>query len=131
MKSPKHIQITIPEPCHEDWNRMTVTDQGRFCANCQKCVVDLTAYSDAQLYEFLTKNKDKKVCGRMYDNQLNRHISLPAQPCTKLYNLYIGFSLFVVFTGLPSNDARAFSPVISEYVFPADSNINKGNPKVA
>ena len=32
----------IPEPCHENWNKMTPQEQGRHCAVCSKVVVDFT-----------------------------------------------------------------------------------------
>ena len=25
------IKISIPEPCHEDWNKMVLNEKGRFC----------------------------------------------------------------------------------------------------
>jgi hypothetical protein len=38
----------IPEPCHEDWERMTPTERGRHCASCDKVVVDLSACSPTE-----------------------------------------------------------------------------------
>jgi hypothetical protein len=39
----KKFQLQIPEPCHEDWNKMTPVHKGRFCDSCEKAVVDFTA----------------------------------------------------------------------------------------
>jgi hypothetical protein len=36
------LQISIPEPCHENWHTMTPTQQGRFCNACAKEVVDFS-----------------------------------------------------------------------------------------
>ena len=32
----------IPNPCHEDWNKMTPEDKGRHCSVCDKVVIDFT-----------------------------------------------------------------------------------------
>jgi CarboxypepD_reg-like domain len=68
----KSIQLSITDPCHENWDSMTVAEQGRFCASCQKQVVDFTTMSDAQLAAFFKKPSTSSVCGRFYDDQLNR-----------------------------------------------------------
>jgi hypothetical protein len=70
-------KISIPKPCHEDWNAMTPNEQGRHCNACAKTVVDFTAMSDEDVkYFFLHKNE--KVCGRFMPAQLhNLVIDLP------------------------------------------------------
>ncbi|WP_210462862.1 hypothetical protein [Rufibacter roseolus] len=65
------ISVTIPEPCHESWNKMTPNEKGRFCQNCQKTVVDFTMMSDAEVIAWLTKQSGNG-CGRFRDDQLNR-----------------------------------------------------------
>ena len=30
------INISIPEPCHENWQNMSVIEKERFCDLCQK-----------------------------------------------------------------------------------------------
>lgn len=65
------LQLHIPEPCHENWNKMTTTQQGRYCQSCCKQVVDFTAMSDAQIMEYLS-NTTQKTCGRFNTNQLER-----------------------------------------------------------
>jgi hypothetical protein len=42
MKKPAPILITIPEPCTQDWNEMQPVPGGRYCAHCQKAVVDFS-----------------------------------------------------------------------------------------
>jgi hypothetical protein len=65
-------RITIPEPCHEDWGKMTPTEKGRFCAVCQKNLVDFTTYSTRQLFAEVSAGKN--ICGRFREDQLNRFI---------------------------------------------------------
>lgn len=72
----KKIELSIPTPCHENWNAMTPEDKGRFCAACQKTVVDFTAMSDAQIAQFFKKPAGS-VCGRFEDSQLNRVVEVP------------------------------------------------------
>lgn len=67
----KAVQYTIAEPCHEKWNAMTASEQGRFCNSCQKTVVDFTRMTDRQVLDYMSKAAGS-VCGRMTDRQLNR-----------------------------------------------------------
>ena len=72
---PPSLRITIPEPCHEDWNAMTPAQQGRHCASCNKIVMDFTTMSDAQIIAYFQSTKGN-TCGRFYNNQLNRDFYL-------------------------------------------------------
>ena len=73
----KRIQLYIPEPCHENWNSMTMVEKGRFCGSCQKQVVDFTGMNDEQMVAFFRKPTPGPVCGRFVKDQLNRPIQLP------------------------------------------------------
>ena len=70
----KVITVNIPEPCHEDWNKMTPKDQGRHCAACNKTVVDFTKQSDEQIIKSLESNGN--LCGRFKTQQIDREIVL-------------------------------------------------------
>ncbi len=70
----KSIVISIPEPCHEDWAKMTATEKGKFCSVCTKEVVDLTTKTDEELVKILTTSKN--ACGRVKKSQLNRELKL-------------------------------------------------------
>lgn len=65
------FHLSIPEPCHEDWNAMTPQDQGRHCSACQKVVVDFTLMSDQEVLHYF-KQKAENVCGRFAPHQLDR-----------------------------------------------------------
>ena len=74
----KFYKITIPKPCHEDWNAMNSTEKGRFCSSCNTTVIDFTKLSTAQVQEFFQENKHKKICGHFRKTQLDTiHISIP------------------------------------------------------
>jgi hypothetical protein len=64
--------ITIPTPCHEDWNAMTPKDQGRHCGSCAKTVVDFTTWQPQEILLYFKSNKS--VCGRFTADQLNEPI---------------------------------------------------------
>jgi len=44
------LQLSIPEPCHENWHQMTPTEQGRFCNACSKEVVDFSMMNRYQSF---------------------------------------------------------------------------------
>jgi hypothetical protein len=73
----KKIQLTIPKPCHENWDNMTPVQQGKFCGSCQKQVVDFSNMSDRQVAEFFKKPSTGSVCGRFMTDQLDRSIEIP------------------------------------------------------
>jgi hypothetical protein len=73
----KQLQLSIPEPCHEGWEKMTPSEKGRFCASCQKQVVDFSSMSDRQLAEFFKKPPQGSVCGHFQADQLDRAIDIP------------------------------------------------------
>jgi len=70
----KSFQLKIEEPCHENWNAMTNSEQGRFCQSCEKEVIDFTHLSDRAIAQTFKKAKGN-VCGRFHDFQLNRPIA--------------------------------------------------------
>jgi hypothetical protein len=78
MKKP--IQISIPTPCHENWDAMTPADKGRFCASCQKTVYDFTSSSDREIASIL-KNTNN-ACGRFRATQLDRDLVIPKEKST-------------------------------------------------
>jgi hypothetical protein len=73
----KKIQLTIPKPCHENWDNMSSVQQGKFCGSCQKQVVDFISMSDRQVAEFFKKPSTGSVCGRFMTDQLDRSIEIP------------------------------------------------------
>lgn len=72
----KKLNLSIPSPCHENWDEMTQEEKGKFCGACQKTVVDFTSMSDRQLVDFFKKPK-ADVCGRFNNDQLEREILMP------------------------------------------------------
>ena len=75
MRSP--INISIPEPCGESWQKMTPVSGGRHCDVCEKCIVDFTQSSDKEIWK--AYQKEDKICGQFRPDQLNRLISQPKE----------------------------------------------------
>ncbi len=66
--------LSVPEPCSEDWNAMSETEKGRYCAVCDKTLVNFAEMSDEQIAKTIEdkKSKGEKVCGHFRNDQLNR-----------------------------------------------------------
>jgi hypothetical protein len=74
--SKKQLKLSIPTPCTEDWNTMTATQSGKFCASCQKTVIDFSRMSDAEIIQYFSDFKGE-TCGRLTEKQLNSVIAEP------------------------------------------------------
>ncbi|MNQ87168.1 hypothetical protein D3C85_1023800 [compost metagenome] len=75
----KH-KITIPKPCHENWDKMTPNKNGRFCLSCSKTVVDFTSMLPNEVQHFFIQNQNKKICGRFKNSQLDTiNIQIPSR----------------------------------------------------
>jgi len=92
----RKIQLSIPEPCHENWDAMTPTQQGRYCNACAKEVVDFSSMSDSEVLGYFTrKKKVDQVCGRAYPDQLDRDIAALPQK-QKHWRWYYMLSAFLL-----------------------------------
>ncbi len=92
------ITISVPTPCHENWEAMSPREQGRHCAQCDHVVADLTTATDAQLVALFTSNSKPK-CARFDTRQLDRALGaaekqqqsrLPAAAFTSLLAVAAG-----------------------------------------
>lgn len=72
----KYLDISITNPCNENWDSMTEAEKGRFCQKCQKEVVDFTQMTDNQIISFFQEHQNKNVCGRFYPYQIEVPLAL-------------------------------------------------------
>ncbi|OJU45273.1 MAG: hypothetical protein BGN96_07030 [Bacteroidales bacterium 45-6] len=62
-------KISIPKPCHESWDKMTPTGDGRYCSVCNKVIYDFTNLTNRELVEKI--EGDRNLCARYRQSQLN------------------------------------------------------------
>ncbi len=100
MKKQNYI-ISIPEPCHEDWNSMTPDANGKFCNSCSKSVIDFTNKTDTEIHNMMIARKNERICGHFKKTQVNRplslHVSFYALPQNMSPAMVFAIALFLVF----------------------------------
>ena len=89
--------ISIPEPCHEDWGKMTPKEQGRHCDKCNLTVVDFSSMSTPDVLNYFKNNKGR-ICGRVNQSQLYHPNELSQKLKKFLYVLVVVFLPFVPYT---------------------------------
>ena len=114
----KKVNISIPKPCHENWEAMTPDEQGRFCGVCTKTVFDFTKATDKEIIEHL--NKDKNACGRFVSSQLNRDLIVP-----KVRSSYWILATATLFSFLGIGSQTAYSQVKQDTIQTDKKNLNK------
>lgn len=67
------MKLSIPKPCHENWDGMTPNEKGRFCQACSKTVRDFTSSSDQEIIDSLAGSSN--VCANVTPDQLNRNLN--------------------------------------------------------
>ena len=95
------MKISIPEPCSEDWSKMTPTEQGAFCQKCALEVTDFTNKSSLEIKSILTEKiqSKKRVCGHIENRQLIEfnHGYIPWKSNQESFRAVWMFSLVAVF----------------------------------
>ena len=99
MTQPRYLSLTIPEPCHENWQQMrTVDEYRRHCASCATVVTDFSSMSDEEIVSYLQQRAGQKTCGRLLVSQLNRPLPFVPQQKKKAVwwkaAVLLPFSLF-------------------------------------
>jgi len=95
-------EVTIAEPCLQNWDEMEKGAGFNFCTACSKNVIDFSGYTNAEIISVLA-NSASSVCGRLSQSQLNQlNYHLAIVPTTNrnwmkyLGVLAIGMSIFVM-----------------------------------
>lgn len=124
----QQIQLSIPEPCHQNWQQMTPTQQGRFCNACAKQVIDFSIMGDAEVLNYFSGLKSENVCGRAFSDQLERTIAMPKYPRKKMF-WYWNYAAMLFLFFSKSNTAKAQGAV--KIVNTSPSHLKAGDLKNA
>lgn len=68
--------MKIEIPCHENFKRMTPSNDGRYCASCEKVVVDFTKMNTGAIKDYFRNNVSSEVCGRFKSSQVGEGTKL-------------------------------------------------------
>lgn len=82
--------IQLPEPCHEPWEQMTPAENGRYCTQCSKTVVDFTGWTNEDILQHL-RTSTGRVCGRLRHTQINTPVSAEGFTLS-VYNSALSFT---------------------------------------
>ncbi len=86
-------KISIPRPCHEDWNTMAPAEKGKFCSQCGITVLDFTGVPNEDIIVFLNQNKGSKTCARLRPEQLSETtVTIPRKALfsqTRFINIFL------------------------------------------
>lgn len=104
----KTFAISIPKPCHEDWNKMTPDAKGAFCASCQKSVYDFSKKTDEEIIAVFEKEEKGKVCGRFTPAQLSRPVVSFGNPTITSRLAIFAYALLMVFGAALFTGADAY-----------------------
>lgn len=119
--------ITIPQPCHQNWNQMTPVEQGRHCTQCSKTVTDFTAMTNTEIINYFALNGH--VCGRFGETQLaglNNYLAVEEKPRFSWKRLTIAAAVTGLFATVNANAQNMLGKVkVSQSV-----NQIKSTPKV-
>ncbi len=99
------MKVNLPEPCHEDWNKMDAKEKGRFCGSCEKLVIDFSKMSDTQIISYFKQYKGQSTCGHFKKTQIDRTLKEQDTPRRKLFLKELAAACFAFF--LASTDAKS------------------------
>ena len=94
-----YYSISIPKPCHEDWNQMSQKQKGRFCNSCSKTVIDFTKMETDEIQDFISENKNNHICGHFKQTQLDSiNIHIPSRVLEQQQSFHKLFLLVLLIT---------------------------------
>ena len=112
--------ISLPRPCNEAWDAMNNTEKGKFCANCQKEVIDFAYMTDDEIANYI-KSNTSPFCGSFQHSQLNRVIdTIPKRG--NYYRKKIAASIMAIlsFRYTTSPSPQTSKPTV--YISPKNNN---------
>lgn len=106
----KSFNLTIENPCNEDWSKMTPTQQGKFCCACERDLVDFSILSDTEVFKVIEANEGN-ICGRFHKTQMNRDFRQVEERESPKYLKYAASLLLTLAVGNTQAQSSSTSPV--------------------
>ena len=104
-------QVTIAEPCTQNWDKMEKGSDFGFCTACSKNVIDFTNYTNAEIISVLTQTSTS-ICGRLTVTQLNQlNHYLLVKPANRNWMKYLG--VLAIGVSIFTQDASAAIPRVA------------------
>jgi len=128
----KKLQLQVPTPCHENWGKMTLAEKGRFCASCQKQVIDFSNKSDREIAAFFKKPSTGSICGRFMEDQLNRDIEIPRKriPWLKYFYQFLLPAFFISYRATAQGKVKVV-PNLTTHPSKFPNGVQTKKPKIA
>lgn len=94
-----YYSISIPKPCHENWNAMSQREKGKFCSSCSKTVIDFSKMNTYDIQDFINENKNNRICGHFKQTQLDSiNLHIPSHIIEQHNNFHKIFLLALLIT---------------------------------
>ena len=100
----KVIQLSIKNPCSEDFNQFKKTEKGGFCTSCTKEVIDFTGMSSEGIQKYFATSTGN-TCGRFQKSQLKTYTTPLTVQEQKKFNFFGAIGLTAI--------ALFFSPAVA------------------
>ena len=130
METNTNLRISIPKPCHEDWNKFTPDEKGAFCKVCSKSVHDFTKKTVEEISTILIDEMSagKKVCGRFNEDQLTVPPTLKGEAAKDIEGLdsyslnfqrlkKFALALFLVFGGYLFSSTKTYAQKMGKVAY--------------
>lgn len=92
-------QLSVPKPCHENWQSMTANEKGKFCNACATTVVDFSGMTTTDVKDYLIQHKEEKVCGRFDQKTLDTiNLTISTEVIQKKHSFRKSFLLALLIT---------------------------------
>jgi hypothetical protein len=113
------MKLTIPTPCAENWDAMTPTACGRFCAVCQKEVIDVTQMEETAILQKYEDNGGN-LCIRARAEQISPVVTVRTFPIQRL--AVFALAVWLVFAGGLVNEVQGQADRVRTEVSVSDTN---------
>lgn len=69
----KQLNLSVQDPCLQNFNHFKPTLAGGYCNSCQKEVIDFTKMDSKEIINYFSSNNSQNTCGRFKNSQLKNY----------------------------------------------------------